>query len=175
MAAPSHPIRFGVFTGVAQTTWRDLLGVWERIDEMGFDTGWVPDHFYAGYGDPTGATGMLSPPDSTISTEAGRGAGRLALLSDNGQTFRVKVTSYVEDDAIPPDPITTPIVDELAASRASVSFFAPGDDGREGRVSSYEVRYRVPGGRLVNRLLVRPDLERIFDYRRDRIGELLGR
>ena len=54
MTAPSHPIRFGVFTGVAQTTWRDLLGVWERIDEMGFDTGWVPDHFYAGYGDPTG-------------------------------------------------------------------------------------------------------------------------
>ena len=54
MTAPAHPIRFGVFTGVAQTTWRDLLGVWERIDEMGFDTGWVPDHFYAGYGDPEG-------------------------------------------------------------------------------------------------------------------------
>ncbi|MET0851412.1 MAG: TIGR03560 family F420-dependent LLM class oxidoreductase [Candidatus Rokuibacteriota bacterium] len=54
MTAPAHPIRFGVFTGVAQTTWRDLLGVWERIDEMGFDTGWVPDHFYAGYGDPAG-------------------------------------------------------------------------------------------------------------------------
>jgi hypothetical protein len=50
----SHPIRFGVFTGVAQTTWPDLLEVWQRVDEMGFDTGWVPDHFYAGYGDPTG-------------------------------------------------------------------------------------------------------------------------
>ena len=54
MSAPSHPIRFGVFTGVAQTTWPDLLEVWRRADEMGFDTGWVPDHFYAGYGDPTG-------------------------------------------------------------------------------------------------------------------------
>ena len=54
MSAPSHPIRFGVFTGVAQTTWPDLLEVWQRADEMGFDTGWVPDHFYAGYGDPAG-------------------------------------------------------------------------------------------------------------------------
>jgi len=27
------------------------------------------------------------------------------------------------------------------------------------------VRYRVPGGALVNRLLVRPDIERIFDFR----------
>ena len=50
----THPIRFGVFTGVAQTTWPDLLEVWQRVDEMGFDTGWVPDHFYAGYGDPAG-------------------------------------------------------------------------------------------------------------------------
>jgi alkanesulfonate monooxygenase SsuD/methylene tetrahydromethanopterin reductase-like flavin-dependent oxidoreductase (luciferase family) len=54
MSARSHPIRFGVFTGVAQTTWPDLLEVWQRADEMGFDTGWVPDHFYAGYGDPSG-------------------------------------------------------------------------------------------------------------------------
>ena len=51
---PPHPIRFGVFTGVAQTTWPNLLEVWQRTEEMGFDTGWVPDHFYAGYGDPAG-------------------------------------------------------------------------------------------------------------------------
>jgi alkanesulfonate monooxygenase SsuD/methylene tetrahydromethanopterin reductase-like flavin-dependent oxidoreductase (luciferase family) len=50
----THPIRFGVFTGVAQTPWRDLLEAWQRIDAMGFDTAWVPDHFYAGYGDPEG-------------------------------------------------------------------------------------------------------------------------
>lgn len=29
-----------------------------------------------------------------------------------------------------------------------------------------DVRYSVPGGALVNRFLVAPDLERIFDYRR---------
>ncbi len=32
------------------------------------------------------------------------------------------------------------------------------------------VRYRVLGGRLVERFLVRPKLERIFDYRTERLG-----
>jgi len=33
------------------------------------------------------------------------------------------------------------------------------------------VRYAMLGGRLVDRWLVRPDLERIFDHRRDRLAE----
>lgn len=40
------------------------------------------------------------------------------------------------------------------------------------------VRYRVPGGPvapLVDRLVVRPLLEEIFDYRAARLAELLGR
>ena len=37
------------------------------------------------------------------------------------------------------------------------------------------VRYAVLGGALVDRLLVRPDLERIFDYRRERLEELLAK
>ncbi|HSC50904.1 MAG TPA: SRPBCC family protein [Gaiellaceae bacterium] len=36
------------------------------------------------------------------------------------------------------------------------------------------VRYRVPGGAPVDRLLVRPLLDEIFDHRRARIAELLG-
>ena len=36
------------------------------------------------------------------------------------------------------------------------------------------VTYAVPGGALVDRLIVRPDLERIFGYRRSAIRELLG-
>lgn len=36
------------------------------------------------------------------------------------------------------------------------------------------VRYAVPGGALVDRLIVRPDLDRIFGYRRRAIRELLG-
>ena len=34
------------------------------------------------------------------------------------------------------------------------------------------VRYQVPGGSLVNRLLVRPDLEKTFDYREKILREL---
>ena len=36
------------------------------------------------------------------------------------------------------------------------------------------VRYAVPGGALVERLLVRRDLERIFRYRQERVVALLG-
>lgn len=36
------------------------------------------------------------------------------------------------------------------------------------------VRYRVPGGRLVERLCVRRDLVRIFEYRRQRLLETFG-
>jgi hypothetical protein len=35
-----------------------------------------------------------------------------------------------------------------------------------------EVRYRVPGGRLINWLLVKNDLIRIFEFRRNRMLEL---
>ena len=37
-----------------------------------------------------------------------------------------------------------------------------------------EVRYAVLGGALINRLLVRKDLQVIFDYRSRRLTELLG-
>lgn len=42
----------------------------------------------------------------------------------------------------------------------------------EGTLASDEVRYRVFGGRIVNRLLVQRDLEKIFTYRRERMLEL---
>ena len=46
---------------------------------------------------------------------------------------------------------------------------------RAGRtLASDHVRYAVPGGRLVDRLLVRPDLDRIFKYRRDVLGAVFG-
>jgi len=37
------------------------------------------------------------------------------------------------------------------------------------------VRYRVPGGRAVDRVVVAPRLRAIFDFRRERLAELLGR
>jgi len=43
-----------------------------------------------------------------------------------------------------------------------------------GTLVTDDVRYAVPGGRLVNRLFVQPDLERIFDYRHAKMREILG-
>lgn len=46
---------------------------------------------------------------------------------------------------------------------------------RDGRtVVGDRVEYSVLGGALVDRLLVRRDVEAIFDYRKHRLGELLG-
>jgi ligand-binding SRPBCC domain-containing protein len=39
---------------------------------------------------------------------------------------------------------------------------------------SDQVDYRVPGGRLINKLFVKRDLEAIFNYRSERIIEFLG-
>jgi ligand-binding SRPBCC domain-containing protein len=36
------------------------------------------------------------------------------------------------------------------------------------------IDYRVPGGRLIHRLFVRPDVERIFRYRLDKLKEIFG-
>jgi ligand-binding SRPBCC domain-containing protein len=46
----------------------------------------------------------------------------------------------------------------------------------EGETTLVEDRvdYQPPGGRLVNRLFVAPELRRIFQYRHDRLAELLG-
>jgi len=44
----------------------------------------------------------------------------------------------------------------------------------EGTLVRDVVRYGVPGGRLVQRLLVGPDLERIFAYRQSQLSVILG-
>ena len=45
---------------------------------------------YVGYGDPTGMTGAISPPDSTITTDLqGSGLQRLALVSDADGDWRL--------------------------------------------------------------------------------------
>ena len=41
-----------------------------------------------------------------------------------------------------------------------------------GTLVSDTVDYRVPGGRLVNRLFVQPDVARIFQYRREQLREI---
>jgi ligand-binding SRPBCC domain-containing protein len=43
-----------------------------------------------------------------------------------------------------------------------------------GTVVRDTIDYRVPGGRLINRLFVQPDVERIFRYRLAKLKELFG-
>ena len=43
-----------------------------------------------------------------------------------------------------------------------------------GTLVSDTVDYRVPGGRVVNRLFVQPDVERIFRYRQEKLGEIFA-
>jgi alkanesulfonate monooxygenase SsuD/methylene tetrahydromethanopterin reductase-like flavin-dependent oxidoreductase (luciferase family) len=45
-------MKLGVFLATQSATWTDLLGIATRVDELGYDHVWVPDHIYAPFGDP---------------------------------------------------------------------------------------------------------------------------
>jgi F420-dependent oxidoreductase-like protein len=48
-------VRFAFKTSPQNTTWADLLAVWQAADEMEiFESGWVFDHFYPIFSDSTG-------------------------------------------------------------------------------------------------------------------------
>jgi hypothetical protein len=98
---------------------------------------------YAGYGDPTGASGELRPPDVTITTGVdGSGASRLLLEMDGDTMYRVRVNalpSVADPDA--PGVLGEVSVVETTPTTVTLSFTAPGDDDMLGMVSGYEVRY----------------------------------
>jgi len=54
MANPSHPISFGIQTPQQNTTWSEMLSLWQEADSLGYDTAWVFDHFLPIFSDPTG-------------------------------------------------------------------------------------------------------------------------
>jgi F420-dependent oxidoreductase-like protein len=47
-------MRFGIFPGAAQVAYAETRAAWRWADDLGYDTAWIPDHFYAGFGDPEG-------------------------------------------------------------------------------------------------------------------------
>jgi hypothetical protein len=97
---------------------------------------------YAGYGDPTGATGTLNMPDSTITSDTpSSGASRLELLP--GSTNVVLVDARPVSDTVPPGPINNLAAGTISSSTATVTFVAPGGDGGSGEVAGYEIRYRA--------------------------------
>ncbi len=98
---------------------------------------------YAGYGDPTGADGMVRPPDATIRVDVvGSGAQRLAMTPAG---YRVQVTARPEFDFAPPGAPGDLEAQDVTSSTATVLFAAPGDDGLMGKVKGYEVRLRADG------------------------------
>jgi hypothetical protein len=107
-----------------------------------------------GYGDWTGTTGTIFPPDGTISDEPGSGAGRLVTTDGPGGVGRVHVAlsacGPVDCTALPapaPVPIAIDASTETATT-ATVEIDQVGDGG-EAPVRGYDVRYaQVPPGAL---------------------------
>jgi hypothetical protein len=98
---------------------------------------------YVGYGDPDGLDGSVRAPDATITSSVqGSGSSRLAVISDGGSTFRVRVISSPETDYLAPGPVTHVAVDSQA-TRSTISFLSPPDDPAMGRVRGYDVHYLV--------------------------------
>jgi F420-dependent oxidoreductase-like protein len=47
-------MRFGIQTGPQNTTWPDVLNIWQVADGLKFDTAWTFDHFFPIFTDPKG-------------------------------------------------------------------------------------------------------------------------
>ena len=59
MAVPARAddaprLRFGIQTPNQDTTWEELRDIWKEADSLGFDSGWVYDHFMPIFGDQDG-------------------------------------------------------------------------------------------------------------------------
>jgi F420-dependent oxidoreductase-like protein len=72
----TRKLRFGVQTAPQNTTWADLRAVWKLIDEAGYDTAWLFDHFYPILADPAGPcfegwTALAALAAETKNVEAG--------------------------------------------------------------------------------------------------------
>ncbi|MDB4959958.1 MAG: Fibronectin type domain protein [Myxococcales bacterium] len=99
---------------------------------------------YIGYSDPTGNTGDIRPPDTSITTTTpGSGASRLELVSDGSAMYRLRVTATPVLDNLPPDAPTQLDTTAVGGAGASLRFIAPGDDGQIGKVAGYEIRVRA--------------------------------
>jgi hypothetical protein len=99
---------------------------------------------YVGYGDPDGASGVLNPPDATISTTVpGSGVDRLGLITDPDGDFRVKVVSRMQLDSIAPGAPQQFALARATSRSAVIDFVEAGDDANVGTVRSYDVRLRA--------------------------------
>src|SRR6266436_481786 len=52
--APTPHLRFGIQTSNQDVAWDDLLAIWKEAETLGFDSGWVYDHFMPIFGNQDG-------------------------------------------------------------------------------------------------------------------------
>ena len=95
---------------------------------------------HAGYGSATGESGILNPPDGTISTDIpGSGAQRLVLRSDPmAGDYRVKARVGTKETCATPTPPQTMVMTSADWSHVNIEFVTQ-DGPRE--LVRYEVRY----------------------------------
>jgi hypothetical protein len=110
----------------------------------------------AGYGDWSGVSGDVNPPDATISSDPGSGGGRLLLMNGAGGPARVVVTlgsCPSVDCTASPSPVPLPVSFTAAATAsgtsATLAVLQSSENGREA-VVGYDVRYSVlpPSGTI---------------------------
>jgi hypothetical protein len=144
-AAPSAPsLDYAVF-GTAGSIGQPsvVYRVPFTIDGAGDPFAAATDAIY-GYGDWTGATGTLSPPDGSISSAPGSGAGRLAETAGPGGVGRVHVdlsacTPVDCSTQGPPAPVPIEVpAAGITATSARVTIVDVGDG--EAPVAGYDIR-----------------------------------
>jgi hypothetical protein len=98
---------------------------------------------YAGYGDWRGDSGVINPPDNTISSSGGSGADRLRMMTDDAGSWRVKVAVTPCDPGMCDTPLAPAALDtsEGTDSTMVVKFQVP----QGPPAASYQVRYQSTG------------------------------
>ncbi len=114
---------------------------------------------YVGYGDPgtispidhiAQVDGDIRPPDATITSNVvGSGSGRLLLNTTADPMYRVRVQASSSNDTSAPGGALQLESLGTAPNSLQLQFLAPGDDGQEGLVNSYEIRF-LAGGELTD-------------------------
>ena len=81
----AHPIRFGIQTGQQLVAWKDMLAMWRKADQWGYDSLWNFDHFYPIFVDPEGSCLEAWTTLSALAQATTR--ARIGTLV-NGNTYR---------------------------------------------------------------------------------------